>query len=64
MCQARFDAEAMFRDYLLRRPDERKKLTDEEADYYGFRRDPASGLWVDAWTARSPAADVSEPTAQ
>jgi hypothetical protein len=59
MCQACFEADAMFRRYLLQRPHERDKLTPEMADYYGFKRDGASGQWVDAWEA-----DAAEPAQQ
>jgi hypothetical protein len=62
MCQACFEADAMFRQYLLERPGERDKLTQEEADYYGFKRD-GSGHWVDAWTDRFRA-DAVEPASQ
>ncbi|MGI8526450.1 MAG: hypothetical protein ACR2K5_09790 [Pseudolabrys sp.] len=48
MCQACFEADAVFRRYLLQRPAERDKLTPEEADYYGFKRD-IFGQWIDAW---------------
>ncbi len=70
MCQACFEADAMFRRYLLQRPDERAKLTAEEAGYFGFRRDDA-GQWVDAWpqdawpqTSAEFGADSAEPARQ
>lgn len=48
MCMACIEEDAMFRAYLLERPDERGKLTEEEARYYGFKRDPKTNQWVDA----------------
>ncbi len=63
MCQACFEADAMFRRYLLERPDEGVKLTPEEADYYGFTRS-SDGLWVDAWGDASFSAEPAEPAAR
>lgn len=49
MCLACVQEDALFRDYLLERPEERDKLTDEGAAYFGFKRDKLTGQWVDAW---------------
>lgn len=49
MCMACMQEEALFRAYLLNTPAERAKLTEEEAKYYGFKRDARTGQWVDAW---------------
>ena len=49
MCEACYGQDAMIRRLLLQHPEERAKLTPEGADYYGFKRDPESGEWVDAW---------------
>jgi hypothetical protein len=54
MCQACFDQDAMIRQMLLAHPTEREKLTPEGALYYGFKRDPLKGTWVDAWTDKKP----------
>jgi hypothetical protein len=68
MCQACFEADAMFRGYLLARPDERERLTPEEASYYGFRRDLMTNQWVDAWIDQIRngqfRVDAIEPAAQ
>ncbi|MBV9260984.1 MAG: hypothetical protein JO205_06390 [Pseudolabrys sp.] len=65
MCQACFEADAMYRHYLLENPADRGKLTDGEAAYFGFKRD-AAGHWVDAWTEAAPdfRAEQVEPAAQ
>jgi hypothetical protein len=55
------EGEAMFRAYLLDTPAERDKLTEEEARYYGFRRDKLTGRWVDA-RADAFRAEAVEPT--
>ncbi|MGE0565760.1 MAG: hypothetical protein AB7O50_14725 [Pseudolabrys sp.] len=65
MCLACMQEDALFRAYLLERPDERDKLTDEEAKYYGFKRDPLTKKWIDAWEDAFAAEAVdSGPTPQ
>ena len=65
MCMACMQEDALFRAYLLDRPEERDKLSDEEAKYFGFKRDPLTGKWVDAWADAFVAEAVdSEPTRQ
>ena len=55
----------LFRAYLEERPEERDKLTDEEAKYYGFKRDPLTKKWVDAWGDKFQAEALdSEPPRQ
>jgi hypothetical protein len=59
------EQDALFRAYLLERPEEREKLSDEEAKYFGFKRDPLTKAWVDAWNDVFVAEAVdSEPSRQ
>ena len=65
MCMACMQEDALFRAYLLERPEERDKLSDEEAKYFGFKRDPLTKKWVDAWNDVFVAEAVdSEPPRQ
>lgn len=65
MCLACIEGDMLFRAYLEERPEERDKLTDEEAKYYGFKRDPLTKKWVDAWGDNFQAEAVdSEPPRQ
>ena len=65
MCMACMQEDALFRAWLLEKPEEREKLSDEEAQYFGFKRDPLTKKWVDAWSDVFVAEAVdSEPPRQ
>ena len=63
MCLACLQEDTLFRDYLLERPEERDKLSAEEARYYGFKRDALTGKWVNALDDgfRAEAVEPTEP---
>ena len=62
MCLMCEEMDAMYRAYLCSHPAELAQLGEEEANYFGFRTDPATGRRVDAWPADKFSAEAIPPS--